>query len=582
MTSNKQQRRNFSILVFSLMASSSALVGLALSLLPAQAQITPAADGTGTIVHVNGNQFDISGGTQAGSNLFHSFQQLGLTQEQIANFMANPNIQNILGRVTGGDPSVLNGLIQVTGGNSNLFLINPGGIIFGPNVQLNVPAAFTATTANGIGMGNGIFSASGPNDYSTLLGNPDSFVFTIAHPGAIVNLGDLTVKDGQSLVLTGGTVISSGKLDAPNGQILVTAMPGDSSLRISIPGSPLSLEIPKPNDWNGSIATLSQLLSGTGSPVNGITTDADGTVHLTGANLQIQPGDGVVQQARAAQVTIGAAHNLILAPVDDTNPASLTANRNLSLMAGNQVIVRDSKAQPVSVQAGGDLTVLGQQGIDILALKHPEAGQAFQSLGDMRFLSDGTISGDAHFASQGRISFLTLSGENGNFVSYYDPIVSSDQDVRIGNYTGASLKVETLGSIYAGDITITSPDTSLVGTDLDIPTLTGSAALILRAGLPSLANPVNLSTQNLLLKTGGAVANVLYQANELAVPPGYSSTVGTAINANGDVAGYGYDASGNAIAAVFPQSGPSLGLWQIPGYAWTPAIGMSDSGMVAI
>uniref|UniRef100_A0ACD5GZT2 Filamentous hemagglutinin N-terminal domain-containing protein n=1 Tax=Desertifilum tharense IPPAS B-1220 TaxID=1781255 RepID=A0ACD5GZT2_9CYAN len=67
-----------------------------------------------------------------GTNLFHSFEQFGLSEGQIANFLSSPQIQNILGRVIGGDASIINGLIQVSGGNSNLFLINPAGILFGP------------------------------------------------------------------------------------------------------------------------------------------------------------------------------------------------------------------------------------------------------------------------------------------------------------------------------------------------------------------------------------------------------------------------------------------------------------------
>jgi filamentous hemagglutinin family protein len=98
---------------------------------PAQAQpITPGVDGTGTIVTPGGNRFDIEGGTlsQDGANLFHSFQQFGLDANQSANFLSNPEIRNILGRVVGGDASIINGLIQLTGGNSNLFLMNPAGL----------------------------------------------------------------------------------------------------------------------------------------------------------------------------------------------------------------------------------------------------------------------------------------------------------------------------------------------------------------------------------------------------------------------------------------------------------------------
>ena len=71
---------------------------------------------------------------------------------------------------------MINGLLQVTGGNSNLFLMNPAGIVFGQGASLNVPASFTATTANQIGFGNNLFNAFGDNNFSALIGNPDSFV----------------------------------------------------------------------------------------------------------------------------------------------------------------------------------------------------------------------------------------------------------------------------------------------------------------------------------------------------------------------------------------------------------------------
>ncbi|MEQ8962221.1 MAG: filamentous hemagglutinin N-terminal domain-containing protein, partial [Coleofasciculus sp. C2-GNP5-27] len=117
---------------------------------PVQAQpIVPATDGTNTTVTPNGNQLDIQGGSlsEDGGNLFHDFEQFGLNSGQTANFWSTPQIQTILGRVSGGNPSLINGLIQVIGGNSNLYLMNPAGIIFGPDASLNLPAAFTATTA---------------------------------------------------------------------------------------------------------------------------------------------------------------------------------------------------------------------------------------------------------------------------------------------------------------------------------------------------------------------------------------------------------------------------------------------------
>ena len=154
---------------------------LALAAASATAQpIVPAPDGTGTVVTPEGNRLDITGGTKSGdgSNLFHSFTEFGLNTGQIANFLSQPNIVNILARINGGNISYINGLIQVTGGNSNIFLMNPSGIVFGSNASLNVPAGFMATTANGIGFGNNWFNASGENNYAALVGMPNAFAFT--------------------------------------------------------------------------------------------------------------------------------------------------------------------------------------------------------------------------------------------------------------------------------------------------------------------------------------------------------------------------------------------------------------------
>jgi filamentous hemagglutinin family protein len=135
--------------------------------------LTPSADGSTTITPAPGKiaTYNILGGTLSGDrlNLFHSFQEFNLNSGQTANFQSNPTIQNILGRVTGGNPSLINGLIQVSGGKSNLFLMNPAGIIFGTNAQLNLPASFTATTATGIGFdSNNWFNAIGTNNYQNL------------------------------------------------------------------------------------------------------------------------------------------------------------------------------------------------------------------------------------------------------------------------------------------------------------------------------------------------------------------------------------------------------------------------------
>jgi filamentous hemagglutinin family protein len=250
--------------------------------------VVPANDGTNTVVKSEQNRTDISGGQLSGNgaNLFHSFSQFNLSEGQIANFLTNPNIQNILGRISGGDVSVINGLISVSGGNSNLFLMNPAGIVFGQNARLNVPGSFFATTATGIGFGDRWFNSAGINDYKALVGNPNQFNFNNSQVGAIVNAGNLAVGSGQSLSLLGGTVINTGQLSAPSGQITVAAVPGEKAVRISQTGNLLSLEItPSLQSEQSAIAPVSlpQLLTGSGvASATGLTTNEQGQLVLTG------------------------------------------------------------------------------------------------------------------------------------------------------------------------------------------------------------------------------------------------------------------------------------------------------------
>jgi filamentous hemagglutinin family protein len=453
--------------------------------------IVPAADGTGTQVTPTGNRYDITGGTPStdGSNLFHSFDQFGLDANQTANFLSNPAIQNILSRVTGGKASIINGLIQVTGGNSNLFLINPAGIVFGSNASLNVPASFTATTATKIGFGSNWFNAVGNNDYANLLGAPSTFAFgTSQTPGAIINAGQLSVAKGQSLTLLGGTVTSTGNLEAPEGQIIVASVPGESVVRISQPGHLLSLEIQPltssstPNFLLPTPLSLPELLTGgNSSNATGLTVNSAGQVELVGSGIAVQNGDVVAKNVTAQTALLSANNNLTLVE------SQLNTLSDLKLLAQNTVFIRDSIANPFIAQSGGDLYIQGNQKIDILALNHPQT--PFQSSGNMSLVSDGIISGDAHFNSGGNLSILNLSGQGGNFVSLYDPIFTVGGDYSIGTYSGASLKVVADGSITGNAITITGADSpsSISSSDPDFNTLTTTPALILTAKTGAIA-----------------------------------------------------------------------------------------------
>ena len=259
------------------------------SLRPAFAQpITAATDGTDTVVTQDGNQINITGGSFSGdaANLFHSFEQFGLDQGQIATFLTDPNTQNVLGRIVGGDPSVINGLVELTGSGANLYLINPAGVIFGADATLNVPASFMTTTADGVAFGDEWFSILDENNYGTLTGDPSALLFSSSEPGSILNAGNLAVGEGQNLSLVGGSVVNTGTLTAPGGSITVAAVPGTSRVNLSHEHLLLALEFTPlteagPTPLSATLSLPRLLTGGDVEAITGVTTDAEGRLYLT-------------------------------------------------------------------------------------------------------------------------------------------------------------------------------------------------------------------------------------------------------------------------------------------------------------
>jgi filamentous hemagglutinin family protein len=133
----------------------------------------------------------IEGGARRGGNLFHSFQDFNVGNLQQVYFANPAGVENILSRVTGRNPSNILGTLGVLG-NANLFLINPNGILFGPNATLDIRGSFVASTASSVHFADGTeFSAVNPSATPLL---------TISVPiGLQFNggEGDIVVQAGQ-------------------------------------------------------------------------------------------------------------------------------------------------------------------------------------------------------------------------------------------------------------------------------------------------------------------------------------------------------------------------------------------------
>ena len=325
-------------------------------------------DSTQTDIILNGDRIDIQGGQTSddGANLFHSFQEFGLDTGQTANFLSSPDIQNIFGRVTGGNASFIDGLIQVTGSSANLFLMNPAGIVFGENARLDVPASFTATTATGIGFEGGWFHAMTPNNYTDLVGTPNTFDFATPTPGSIVNYGNLSVGTGANLHLFGGTVVSQGNLVADGGNISIAAVAGDSPVRLRLEGNILALEV-SPTTASFSLfnpRSLPELLTLGKSldHADTVTVNSDGTVALKGSDVRIEVGDIVTSSisSNGGAIVLNSTGEIAITETLDSS-AAVENGGAVTLQALGDLSTDDVNASSIQGD-GGEVFLFNQTG----------------------------------------------------------------------------------------------------------------------------------------------------------------------------------------------------------------------------
>src|SRR5262245_54859051 len=247
--STPSRKRGYLALVSGLV---SVLLGGLFATTHAQFSTRITGDGTlGTTVTRSGTTFNIDGGTIKGTNLFQSFGQFSVGTGDTASFNGQAGIRNILSRVTGGTRSEIDGTLRSTISGANLFLLNPSGILFGPNAQLDVSGSFHATTADYIRLADGVRFNAVPSPVDTVLTTapPAAFGFLTSNPAPIdVQAGVfdpavgitnvLQVPAGKTLSFVGGSInigaapdaFAGGFVLAPGGRINIVsvASPGEA------------------------------------------------------------------------------------------------------------------------------------------------------------------------------------------------------------------------------------------------------------------------------------------------------------------------------------------------------------------
>jgi filamentous hemagglutinin family protein len=493
----------------------------------------PVVDNTlGTQVSGNGNNFDITGGLTKGQTLFHSFTDFSVPTNGQANFLNPAGNRDMITRVTGGLFSDINGTLNSNG--ANFFLINPNGIVFGANAQLNVGKAFVTSTANGInlvdGSGRGIVFGTNPDGDTPLLTiNPD-VLFNVSSltmgggNGTISNFGTLrTTNPSQYIALIGGNVsLNGGEVIAPGGKVDLGGLAAPGTITLS------ENNLIFPTSVTRSNVTLTD-----GSSIS-VAGSGGGSVDVNAQNLNVLNG---------SEIAAGISKN---AP--NSQPGDININ-----VAGNIEVGGNSPSYIYNEVVKDATGNAGNINIKTYGLRVTAGSQIYSLISGIGRAGDLTINA----------TNISISRESSNYNLITSPspsgLFSASGASATGNAGNINIKTDTLqvtdgsqiasvirGFGNAGDITIKANNVLVSGESLNA----SKSSLPNPSGLFSQSEPsatgnagnLTLTTRRLRVSDGGKVqtatfgngkaGNLFIKADEIDVvnTPGVNSFYLTNIN----------------------------------------------------
>jgi filamentous hemagglutinin family protein len=280
----------------------------------------------------------VTGGVQRSQNLFHSFREFNVKDDESVYFdRPEDKVSNIIARVTGTHDSYLGG--KVSSQAPNFYLINPNGVLFGANVQINVSGTFHVSTANEIRFTDrsvyGVaVNGNGSSDLTSV--SPSSFGFVGDRPGnqnpnvnSLVSFGDESTStashvasDGNVIVVAGGVSINNGsQVSAVGKAVDIVTVDASRSGTVAIsPGS-----APR-SALGGKIAV-------------------SGDSHVVANQVSLRGGDIVITAASPVQPS-----------VQGTNSVNVEAG-NVTVSGGGIASSATTGANGISVTATGTVTL---------------------------------------------------------------------------------------------------------------------------------------------------------------------------------------------------------------------------------
>jgi filamentous hemagglutinin family protein len=536
-----------------------ALLSVGLVANPVQAQVIPDSTLPTAVSSPDSRNFAIEGGSQRGNNLFHSFSQFSVPTGGTAIFNNSTDVQNIFSRVTGGNGSNIDGLVQANG-SANLFLLNPSGIVLGPNAKLNIGGSFLGTTASSIQFAdNVVFSATSPTPLLTMsipiglqMGpNPGAIAVngtghgfqlpsTYAPIVRTPSTAGIQVKPNQTLALIGGNVaIDGGVLSAPQGRLgIVSGANGNVSLASVSQGWRLNadslqsygnIQITNRSSLEASgagntaiqlVGKTIQILNGSIAlmvtqgfqPLGSFQIKASEALQLSGLDQSGKFGSFLISDVFAGT----GAEMMIAAPQVTVSNTAMIHSRAFGKSQGSNMAIN---AVTIQVDGQGDLNPAIRTRIAVSTLGQSNAGMLKISTDQLSILNSGVIS-----------SSNLGSGRGGDIVVVANTVKVDGFNPRI--QLSSLLTAAALGVGNAGNLSIQTQALSVThGGNVNTSTLAiGNAGSLeinatrlveVSGSVPSLSNVIEAST---IASAASVVTREVQQ--RLGLPPIPSGAAG--------------------------------------------------------
>ena len=255
-----------------------------LSVSYAQVTTTITSDGAlGTKVTPADRVYEITGGRRpsGGANLFHSFDRFTVGTGDTAHFIGESGIDNIIGRVTGPEASMIDGKLK---SDASLYLLNPQGMMFGPNATLDINGSFYGSTADVLRFADGAEFSTRLSEKSTLtVAPPAAFGFLNDNPSGIhVQGSTLEVPEGKTLSIVGGDINILGDGDPASGAPNLSAPGG----HINLTSTSSSGDVAFDSVSQLSFEQLGDIMISEGALVD-VSGEGSGTIAIRGGQLMI-------------------------------------------------------------------------------------------------------------------------------------------------------------------------------------------------------------------------------------------------------------------------------------------------------